>query len=267
MATFMSALLGCKAVDEKAVKPIEEGLSKKYGKKFTVYSLGDRIGRDTATAYVYADDDPTMAFVVRVSIDGGIVFENYAYRLVCREVEKKINAAFAENKLRAECYADFSCCKFDVPAEITLEDYIRESGADIVKAAIIIKADSKIGGEILEKICRIIYAQMSDMTVGFSLFVLSERDYNGICEKVKRETQYFGLSRLRLYGAADNIRNFYAEISNNVLSVTAEEINDKLSRGRDLNGGKRRQPAGCNSNCLCRSRRGVLQSQQERRRS
>lgn len=258
MATFMSALLGCKAIDDKAVKPIEEGLSKKYGKKFTVSSLGDRLGRDAATAYVYASNDPTMMFVVRVSKDGKIVFENYAYRLVCRKIEKAVNSAFSENGLTAECYADFSSCKFDISAEITVNDYIKESGADTVKSAIIVKGDDKITGEVLEKIYTEIYSQMSGITVGFSLFVLSERDYNNICEKVKTETQYFGLSRLRLYGVVDNIKNFYAEISKDALSVTADEINSKLLKGGNVNGGKRRQSAGCNPNCLCRSRRGVL---------
>lgn len=253
MATFMSALLGCKAIDDKAVKPIEEGLSKKYGKKFTVCSLGDRIGRDTATAYVYANNNPTMMFVVHVNKNGKIVFENYAYRLVCREVEKTVAAVFTESGLTAECYADFSSCKFDISAEMTVNDYIKESGAGTVKSAIIVKANDKITGESLKKIYMEIYSQMSEITVGFSLFVLSERDYNNICENVKTETQYFGLSRLRLYGAADNIKNFYAEISNGALSVTVDEINNKLLKGGNVNGGKRRQSAGCNPNCLCRS--------------
>lgn len=231
MATFMSALLGCKAIDDKAVKPIEEGLSKKYGKRFTVSCLGDRIGRDTATAYVYANNDPTMMFVVHVSKDGNIVFENYAYRLVCREVEKTVDSAFSENGLTAECYADFSSCKFDISEEMTVNDYIKESGADTVKSAIIVKADDKITGESLEKIYAEIHSKISEITVGFSLFVLSERDYNKICENVKTETQYFGLPRLRLHGAADDIKNFYAEISNGALSVTADEINNKLSEG------------------------------------
>lgn len=258
MATFMSTLLGCKEIDDKAVKPIEEGLSKKYGKKFTVSCLGDRIGRDEATAYVYASNDPTMMFVVRVSKDGKIVFENYAYRLVCREVEKTVNSAFSENGLTSECYADFSSCKFDISPGITVNDYIKESGADTVKSAIIVKADNKITGEILKKIYTEIYSQISEITVGFSLFVLSERDYNNICENVKTETQYFGLSRLRLYGLTDNIKNFYAEILNNALSVTVDEINNKLLKGGNANGCKRRQSAGCNPNRLCRSRRGVL---------
>ncbi|MBD5103557.1 MAG: hypothetical protein HDT47_01685 [Ruminococcaceae bacterium] len=258
MATFMSDLLGCKAIDDKAVKPIEEGLSEKYGKKFKVASLGDRIGRDEATAYVYASNDPTMMFVVRVSKDGRIVFENYAYRLVCREVEKTVNSAFSKNGLTAECYADFSSCKLDISAENTVNDYIKESGADTVKSAIIVKKDNKINGEILKRIYTEIHSQISEITVGFSLFVLSEKDYNNICEKVKTETQYFGLSRLRLYGAKDNIKHFYAEISNGALSVTADENNNKPLKGGNVNGDKRKRSACCNPNCICRSRRGFL---------
>lgn len=256
MATFMSALLGCKAIDDKAVKPIEEGLSKKYGKKFSVSCLGDRIGRDEATAYVYADNDPTMMFVVRVSKDGKIVFENYAYRLICREIEKTVKRTFCKNGLTAECYADFSSCKFDISAKSTVNDYIKESGADTVKAAIIVKADNKITGENLKKIYTEIHSQISGITVGFSLFVLSERDYNSICENVKTETQYFGLPRLRLYGVKDDVKHFYAEISNDVLSATAD--NNKLLKGGNVNGCKRRQSACCNPNCVRRSRRGIL---------
>ncbi len=228
MATFMSTLLGCKAIDDKATKPIEEGLWEKYGKKFTVSALGDRIGRDTATAYVYADDDPTMRFVVRINKAGEIIFENYAYRLVCRTVEKIIDGFFAKNELVEECFLEFSECKYDVPTDITVDDYIKESGSDNVSVAVIVRSDGKITGEILSTIFTEIYSQMSETTVGFSLYVLSQIDYDKIYEKVKTETQLFDSSRLKLYGVEDDIQEIYIEISNGKLSVTADEINRKI---------------------------------------
>ena len=44
---------------------IEKQLFDKYGKEFTVDSIGGRsAGNSTTTAYVYANDDSTMRFVV-----------------------------------------------------------------------------------------------------------------------------------------------------------------------------------------------------------
>ena len=57
MGTLMAALLGCETVDKKATEAITNRLSEKYGRSFTVAALGNRIGRDTATAYVFADED------------------------------------------------------------------------------------------------------------------------------------------------------------------------------------------------------------------
>ena len=228
MATFMSALLGCKAVDDKAIEPIEEGLKEKYRKEFTVSALGDRIGKDSATAYVYADDDPEMRFIVNINKDGEIIFENYAYRLLCRRTENMVNEAFSENGLISECYVEFSDYKYDIPLETTVNDYIKESGSDTVKAAMIVKADDKLTGEILEKIYTEIYSQMPEITVGFSLYILSARDYDNVYENVKTETQYFGLSRLKLYGIEDDVKELYAEISKGQLSKTVDEMNDKL---------------------------------------
>lgn len=233
MATFMSALLGCNAIDDKAIKPIEEGLSKKYGKKFTVSALGDRIGRDTATAYVYADDDPTMRFVTRVNKEGEIVFENYAYRLVCRRVETIVNDTFLENGLNTECYAEFMKCKLNIPEGISIEDYIKDSEAESVDVAIIIKSDVKITGESLKKIYEVIYSQMFGISVGFNLFVLSEEDYDIVYENVRNETQYFGLPRLKLSNIKGNVKKFYAKMSSNQLSLTVYEINKKLSKEED----------------------------------
>ena len=50
MGTLMAALLGCETVDKKATEAITSRLSDKYGRSFTVAALGNRIGRDTATA-------------------------------------------------------------------------------------------------------------------------------------------------------------------------------------------------------------------------
>lgn len=233
MATFMSALLGCNAIDDKAIKPIEEGLSKKYGKKFTVSALGDRIGRDTATAYVYADDDPTMRFVTRVNKEGEIVFENYAYRLVCRTVEKKINEAFAENGFETVCFAEFSNCKYDVPLDTSISDYIEVSGSKSISVAIAAKKNDKLSGEQLEMIYWKIHCQMTEIESGFSLYVLSANDYDKIYKKIQTETQLFGSTRFGLYGTEDDITEIYAEISDGKLSKTANEINNTLFKGGD----------------------------------
>lgn len=229
MATFMSALLGCNAIDDKAITPIEEGLSKKYGKKFTVSALGDRIGRDTATAYVYADDDPTMRFVTRVNKEGEIVFENYAYRLVCRRVETIVNDTFLENGLNTECHSDFSDSILDVDVNISISEYIEESSSVNIKLAIIIKDNEDVTGEKLEKIFKDIYSKMPEINIYFSIFVLSEKDYDNTCEKVEKETNFFDLSRLKIHGIEHSVKSFYVDISCNQLSMSADEISIKLS--------------------------------------
>lgn len=230
MATFMSTLLSCKAIDDKAVVPIENSLLEKYGKSFTVAALGNRIGNDTATAYVYAEDEPEMRFIVRVNKNGDIVFENYAYRSVCHTVEKAMMDIFSANGLSAECFLEFSDCKYDVSANIAVDDYIKESGSNSISAAIIVRSDDKIGGEALETAITEIYTQIPEITLEFSLYILSQRDYDKIYEKIKSETQLFDFSRLRLYGIEDDVKEIYIEISNGKLSKTVDEINEKLTK-------------------------------------
>ena len=123
MAAFMSTICGCDAIDNRAIEPIKSTLSEKYGKSFTVAVLGDRIDKDTATAYVYADEDPTMRFIVRVDKSGEVVYEEYSYRLLCRIVENEIKKTFEKYRIRSECFVTFTPRKnINVSPNMTFDD-------------------------------------------------------------------------------------------------------------------------------------------------
>ena len=233
MATLMAALTGCNTVDEKATEPIITGLTAKYGKTFTVYALGDRIDKDTATAFVYADDDPTLLFTARSTPKGELVFENYAYRSVCRSVEKIVNAAFAKANIDSECFADFSAVNNNLDIGISVESYIKETSADSIVITLIAKASDAITAENLEKVYNDVYSQMSGIHIGTGLYVLTSDDYGKIAESVRLETQVFDAYRLKVHGAESSIIELNIRMTDKGMSLSADEINSALSKGVD----------------------------------
>lgn len=228
MATVLTNVIGCNTIDNFEIDAIEDALSEEYGKSFTVAALGNRFNEDTATAYVFAEDDPTIRFIVRTNTINEIIFENYAYRTVCHKVEKKINDTFSKYGLKSECFVEFSKCLFDISIDTSVENYIEKSKSDIVKAAVIIHSDEKITGENLEKIFMQIYSEIPEISVGFSIYILSDRDYENVYSEIITETQYFGIEDLRTYGIEDEVTDFYVEITNGTISETIEMINFKL---------------------------------------
>jgi hypothetical protein len=128
LVTLMLSLYSCSyfgMTSNRTTEQITTQLSERYGKAFTVSALGDRIGKNTTTAYVFADDDPTMMFTVRSSQEGGeIEFENYAYRKLCREIENVISRIFSEYGFKVSCYATlFGTSIHDVTqADIGMQD-------------------------------------------------------------------------------------------------------------------------------------------------
>ena len=229
IAVLFSSLFGCNMIDNNAVNTVEDELSNKYGKTFVVSDLGNRFNNDTTTAYVYASDDPSTRFEVRVNSDGEIVFENYAYRKVCSRVRKIVCDIFSEYDLETVCVAEFSEYNYDISAEASIKEYIEASEADIVKAAIAVKSDEMLTGEILEKIYTDIGNQIPEIPVGFSMYILSEEDYTKVFKEIENRTSYFGIGDIRAYGVTP-ITEFYVEINDGQLSETITEINEALLR-------------------------------------
>ena len=230
MATLISAMFGCDTVDKKATEPIMAQLSAKYGKTFTVYALGDRINNDTATAFVFAENDPTMLFIARSTPNGILVFENYAYRSICRKVETITNAAFTKFGIRSECFADFSDVNNDVSLDISIEDYIKYNSPDSVVVTIIVETSNNLTGENLTSVYNEVYSQLAGIRFGTALFVLTEKDFEGVADSVRFETQVFDAYRLKVSGAEDDIKELNLSITNDGLSLSADAINTALAK-------------------------------------
>ena len=233
MATLLSAIVGCDTVDKKATEPILTQLSDKYGKSFSVYALGDRIDKDTATAFVFADDDPTMLFVARVTSGGDLVFENYAYRSICRKVETKINAAFTAFGIETECFTDFSSVNNSVSPDASVESYIKDSASEHVIATIIAKDGNGIGGDNLTEVYCALYSQLSGINLSTALYVLTSDDYDAVAEKGRHETQVFDAYRLEVSGAGQTIKELHIMVTQDGLSLSASEMDEVLAKGVD----------------------------------
>lgn len=161
--------------------------------------------------------------------NGEIVFENYAYRKVCSKVRKIICDIFSEYNLEAVCVAEFSKYNYDISAEASIKEYIETSEADIVKAAIAVKSDEILTGEILEKIYTDIGNQIPEIPVGFSMYILPEEDYTKVFKEIENRTSYFAIGDIRAYGVT-SITDFYVEINDGQLSETITEIKEALLR-------------------------------------
>lgn len=230
MATLISALFGCDTVDRKATEPLITQLSTKYGKNFTIYALGDRINKETVTAYLFADDNPTMLFTAKITSNEELVFENYAYRSICRRVETIINTSFEEYGIETECFVDFSIANNYINFDTSVETYIRQNTPKNVTATIIASTKSDILGEDLEKIYKELFTKFFEINIGTSLFLLSSADFNNIEKDIQLETQVFNLYRLRTFGINDEIKELNIRMTKEGLSMSASEI-DNLIKG------------------------------------
>ena len=225
MATFMSVLFGCNDVDKKAIDPIVVNLSAKYGKSFTVYALGDRIGKNTATAYVYPDDDRTLMFTARSDRNGNLVFENYAYRLLCRKVEDVIVNTFAEYGIDAVCFVSLSGTSIDTvnSIDISLSDYIDNVKPEAFSASIAIKSNT-IKVSTVDEIYKKTYEELHHVTVGSMLFMLDSEDYETVAPKIQLETQLFDVDRLKLNGAVNFVKEVQLKYDGISLTSTTDDL-------------------------------------------
>lgn len=228
MATFMSALFGCSDVDKKAIDPIVANLSAKYGKSFTIYALGDRLGKDTATAYVYPDDDRTLMFTARSDSDGNLVFENYAYRLLCRKVEDVIVKTFSEYGINAVCFVSLYGTSIDTikSVDISFSDYIDTAKPEGFSVSIAIES-STIHVSTIDEIYKKLYEELHHVTIGSLLYMLDSEDYKTVAPKIQLETQLFDGSRLKLYGAGNFIKEVQLKYDGMSLTSTTNDLHEE----------------------------------------
>ncbi len=229
-AAIVFTLSGCNALNNRYSSHIKSDLSEKYGKSFTVAAVGDRIDRDTATAYVYADDDPTMWFEVRTDNSGTVVFERYAFRLICRNVENKINETFENYGIRSECFVTFSPSK-DIKAEpdMTLDEFIEVNSPEDAITSIIVSSGDNLTGENIIKVYTEIGEYLGSVDFGTGIYVLTESDFDTVREQVQHEVVTFGEQDLKYGGASDDIKELHIKIENGELPWTAAEIDSELS--------------------------------------
>lgn len=231
MATFMAALLGCSAIDDRVTAPIKDTLSEKYGKSFTAAAIGDRIDRDTATAYVYADDDPTMRFIVRADKSGKVVYEEYPYRLMCRNVENKINEAFENHGINSECYVTFTPRKnLSVSTDMTIDEFVEVNSPESVLASIIVSSDDNLTGDNILNIYAEICDCLGDVVFASGVYILTESDFNAVKEKIQLEVSSFDRHKLKEYGAGGDIKELLIKASGGKASLTASEIDIELKK-------------------------------------
>lgn len=232
MAVFMSALIGCNAINDRTTKSIKSSLSEKYGKSFTVAELGDRIDRDTATAYVYADDDPTMRFIVRADKESGeVVYDEYPYRLMCRTVENKINETFAKYGIVSECFVTFTPRRnINVSLNMTYEEFVKGNTLETAITDIAVLSDVDLTGEKIVNVYTEICDYLENVDFGTCIYVLTESDFNTVKEKIRHEVESFALQDLKYSGASDNIKELFIKVEDKEMPLTSSEIDSELGR-------------------------------------
>jgi hypothetical protein len=223
-------------VDNEVSKQLQE----KYNKSFTVYAAGNRFNNTTATAYVFADDDPTMMFTTRISDDGELVFENYVYRLVCRDVENIVNETFKVNGIDSECFAVF----FDTDSrvniqesEISIDDFIEEFNPKGISISILARDSDVINSENILKIYDELFSKLRKLDIGTNLCIASSEDFDKVVEDVKRETQLFDAYRVEVKGIENNVHEMNVRMTSEGLFPTTNEIDEKLSKFESVAGG------------------------------
>ena len=210
---------------------IEKQLFDKYGKEFTVDSIGGRsAGNSTTTAYVYANDDSTMRFVVRISDDMEIQYDEYSYRLVSRQAELLINSIFSKYGMESACYASFTPYNEFFDMNITIDKYIKNYNVRDLFISIVVRDSESVTGENIEKAYKEIHQQLNYLKIANSLFILSSDDYDRVSDKIMRETQSFDSYRISLYGTEDPIKQIILQVNNNNVSKTAYELNTELGK-------------------------------------
>lgn len=227
---FMSLLfiVGCSSefsISERACVL----LSDKYSTAFSVYAIGNRYGTDTATVYAYADADPSMLFTARVSDDGVLAFDNYAYRSVCRKAEQMVVSIFSEQGVEVVCFCSFDSFDNTISPGLAVVDFIDMASVEWLTVSLVIRNGSNVSGvsilTALEKL-----RSCLGVNVGSWVFVVSSVDFDRVRDTVLLETQSFDKDRLCRRGIQDEVCDFTLQVYSGGATMAASEIDVELGR-------------------------------------
>lgn len=230
MATLMSVILGCEDIDKRTTEAITQQLSEKYGESFTVSSLGNRIGRDTATAYVIADANPTLRFTVRIDKNGNLVFDDYAYRTVCRKTEEMLQCIFTSVGVEVLSYCNYDRMDTTVSLAVTPLEYMEVTASTFLSVTFIIKDTGTVDASTIIEAIQTFYTNLGSPLLRVNIYALSEEDYSCVYDKVLMETQIFNTHRLESYGAANADRKITFQFSSEGPSIPLRKINEMFDK-------------------------------------
>lgn len=231
MATLMSLLLGCEDVDKKTVAAIQDRLAEKYGGSFTVYALGDRIGRDTVTAYVYADGDSSMLFTARLDKGGELTFDNYPYRIVCRKTDNLLTSSLSSFGIESVAYTTYENKDDSLALDISPTEYVRKTASTFCAISLVVKDNDAVCADDLLHCVAALREQLGDILIGISVYKLSADDYTAVYDAVLHETQIFDAYRLSTMGTSGDIVEVTFQYDAAGCSMTAEQIDHLLEQG------------------------------------
>lgn len=233
MATLMSVILGCEDIDSKTANAIQDRLAKKYGESFTVASLGNRIGYDTVTAYVYADNDPSMRFTAKLDKNLKLVFDDYGYRSVCRRTQNIVESAFSDEGLEICAYCEYEYLDNSLGLTAAPSAYIEATSSSYVAIAMIVKDHDEVSGERILRSLEVLHKEFGDVLIGIDIFVVSAEDYSAVYDKVLQDTTFFDAARLTRLGAEGQIREVTLQYTAEGATMTEEQIDAALAKGAE----------------------------------
>lgn len=229
MATLMSALFGCNSIDKKQADQITALLEKRYAKSFTADAIGNRLGYSSATAYVYADDDRTLKFTVRLGHNGELEFENYAYRRLCRQVETLIEETFARYGFDVVCYADIFGASYTSveSSSVLLNDYIENVKPEAFTVSVA-TTSAFIQVSEIKRVYEDLYSELGNTTIGSQIFVLSQNDYEIAKIEGKQATQAFTADRLKDVGTVDEIKVVHLKYDGRAFTSSTSNLDEEV---------------------------------------
>ena len=210
-------------MNRNSANSIEQNLQVKYGESFTVTHIGDRLGRDTVTAYAHPSNDSSLVFTVQASSFGEIISDGYSYRFLCRKVENITENSFSTEGLSTACIAEFIGCPSNTDKSISVEDFVQQYKPNRVKIAIVVEKDDNLSGGALSTAITDVCHNLPDINMVFSIFCISPNDTD-VLQGVRKEPFIFGEDRLEQLGADSPIVEIYVEVNNGILSKSADQI-------------------------------------------
>ncbi|MCP8969375.1 hypothetical protein [Ectobacillus ponti] len=188
-------LFGCSILNDSNADQITEALQKKYGEKFKVTGLGNRLGtatNDTVTSYVYAENKPDVLFEAEVNTKGELTFDNYVERRVTRQVEDIIRKSFQDQSLEALANVHIYGPTGAKPTnpDITLEEYVKSHKPELFIAQIILKnptGDLKASAASIMQAYQNIYANLYGTGLEGKVKVIAAEQYADCAEKFREE--------------------------------------------------------------------------------